>query len=744
MNGIIAATDLALGEKVPPEVEQYLQIVQNSSYTLLGIINDILDFSKIEAGQLELKERMFRLDEMVDRVMDVFINQAAEKGIELLVDIDSGTPRLLFGDSLRLQQILTNLIGNSIKFTGPGGVILVSVRDAGAEVNDLEPDQVLLAFAVKDTGTGISPDYLPSLFKPFTQGDSSSTRKYEGTGLGLSICEKFVTMMGGTIGVDSVLGQGSTFSFTVRLTKAGEHSACRYTFPDDIRGLRVLVVDDCADSRSLMTRMLSSLGFEVETLCAGTEALERLRIIDEEAESIDLVLMDWKMPDLNGIETSRRIRRDLHSDVPIIMMTAFAREVHKSEAEEAGTNGFLSKPIFQSTLFDAIMDAFGKEGTRKSGDKKDFTTRASIYKKYLAGYSLLVAEDNLTNQQVARAILENAGIQATIVDNGEEAVEAVQTQDFDAVLMDVQMPLLNGFEATAQIRELPGRKDLPIIAMTAHALKGDEEKCLESGMNGYIAKPIHQDRFFYTLWRLLRDRSRVAGQIIRDDAVLSAADAAAGTVHGPTKQPPHDLELPEIPGLDAEATLQTTGVDRQTYLDILRGFYLDNLNTGDVLQQALQEQDIKTLCHLAHQLKGSAANIGARLVQRSAAALEEICCSTPTGTDIDMMLSRLQQELAGLLLHLSRLAASEPSGHDQQPPEPALTDLTSLLTALAEATRRADPLEIAALVDAVTSAGQTTIDHGLLNSLKSQAGRYDYDQALATLEHIRTHLEQTP
>ena len=510
MNGIIAAIDLALGEQVPKAIENYLHIVQNSAYSLLGIINDILDFSKIEAGQMELRERIFRLDEMFDRVMDVFAHQAGDKGIELLVDIDKDTPRLLLGDSLRLQQILTNLISNAVKFTSPGGSILVSAHDASSTRTDLPADQVVLAFAVKDTGAGISPDYLPSIFAPFTQGDSSSTRKYEGTGLGLSICNKFVTMMNGTIGLESSLGKGSTFFFTVQLGRAGTTPVAQHVLPPDIHGLNVLVVDDLADSRAIMGKILQSLGFRVEALSSGVEALKRLSSYRMKEKPVDLILMDWRMPGLDGIETAKRIRGELHLTLPIIMMTAFAKDLHRADAELAGTNGFLTKPIFQSTLFDAIMDAFGKQGARGAGARQDFTTRAALYRKQLKGVKLLLAEDNLTNQLVAVAILEKAEIEVTVVENGEQAVKAVQEQSFDGVLMDIQMPKMNGYEATRRIRALPGCATLPIIAMTAHAMKGDEEKCLDAGMDGYIAKPINQDRLFSTLSHLLRGQRRVA------------------------------------------------------------------------------------------------------------------------------------------------------------------------------------------------------------------------------------------
>ena len=752
MNGIIGATDLAMAETVSPEVEHYLHIVQNSSYALLGIINDILDFSKIEAGQLELKERVFRLDEMFDRVMDVFVNQAAEKGIELLVDIDRDTPRILLGDSLRLQQILTNLIGNAIKFTGVDGIILTSVRDASSVTEGLAAGQVMLSFAVKDTGTGISPDYLPRLFEPFTQGDSSSTRKYEGTGLGLSICKKFVTMMQGSIGVESMLGQGSTFTFTVRLVKAGTTSASRYVFPPDISGLNVLVVDDCADSRGIMAKMLTSLDFRVETVSCGQDAIQRLRAGGQGKEPVELVLMDWKMPGMDGIATSRKIREELRLRIPIIMMTAFAREVHKSEAEQAGTNGFLTKPIFQSTLFDAIMDAFGKEGARKSDRRGDFTTRASMYKKHLKGRRILVAEDNLTNQQVAKAILAGAGIIVVMAANGEEAVEAVKKVSFDAVLMDIQMPKMNGYEATRRIRALPEGDGLPIIAMTAHAMKGDEEKCLEAGMDGYVAKPINQDRLFYTLWRFLQNRKRgleekekdvrdmAAGVPAGEEAILSPP-GDAGAVPGASAA---DMELPvQLPGIDVRTVLQSTGLDWRTFRDILVGFFNYNQDTAQDIRLAQEGDECQALLGLAHSLKGSAANIGAGALQQAAGALEHACSDTVSAKGLAGLIDDLQQELARILGVLAPLA--ETTGDDRVGELISGTegDVETLLATLVQAIDRADPEEIRRQSAEVRRqlAGRKIVMSSVLKTLELQISRYDYDQALTTIQHIRDSVE---
>ncbi|MGB3210632.1 MAG: response regulator [Desulforhopalus sp.] len=750
MNGIIAATDLALAETVSTEVEHYLQIVQNSSYTLLGIINDILDYSKIEAGQLELKDRVFRLDEMFDRVMDVFINQAAEKGIELLVDIDSDTPRILLGDSLRLQQILTNLIDNALKFTGPGGIILVSVRDVTDTDKGLTADQVMLAFSVKDNGTGISPDYLPRIFEPFTQGDSSSTRTHEGTGLGLSICKNFVSLMHGSIEVDSMLGQGSTFSFTVRLVRAATPIASMFDIPPDISGMNVLVVDDCADNRTIMTKILSSLDFQVETMDSGFDAIERLQTTPDDKDPVELVLMDWKMPGMNGIETSRKIREELHLTLPIIIMTAFAKEVHRSEAEQAGTNGFLTKPIFQSTLFDAIMDAFGKEGSRKGGARTDFTTRASIYKKHLKGYRILVAEDNYTNQQVAMAILRGAGILAKVVGNGEEAVAAVTKELFDGVLMDIQMPKMNGYQATQKIRSLPGCDTLPIIAMTAHAMKGDEEKCLEAGMDGYVAKPINQDRFFYTLWRLLRNRKRVVANNTIDFKDLAALpESVAGDTltkevqGGKNQEHGKKYSMPfQLPGIDVTAVLESTGLDWQIYSEILEGFFHNNSNTVEIIQDAKENNDNNSLLHLAHRLKGSAANIGARDLQQAAEAVERACRQQQTADVRDTLTTRLQEELERFLAMIQPLAGKE----ENDVTEAANTDAeggSGLLLALIEAIGRADPVEIQAMTAETRKklAGRKNVDPSLIKTLDIQIRRYDYDQALKTIQQLRDAVE---
>ena len=739
MNGIIAAIDLALSEQVPKTIENFLHIVQNSAYSLLGIINDILDFSKIEAGQMELKDRIFRLDEVFDRVMDVFVHQAGEKGLELLVDIDRDTPRLLLGDSLRLQQVLTNLVSNAIKFTPSGGSILVSAQDASSTQSDLPPDRVLLSFAVKDTGMGIPASYMATIFHPFTQGDTSSTRKYEGTGLGLSICSKFVTMMKGSIGVESTLGKGSNFFFTVQLGRAGSLPAAKYILPPDIHGLNVLVVDDLANSRMIMSKILQSLGFKVETLPSGIEALKRLSSIRMKQQPVDLIMMDWQMPDLDGIETAKRIRGELHLDLPIIIMTAFAKDLHREDAERAGTNGFLTKPIFQSTLFDAIMDAFGKGGGRSEGSKHDFTTRSSLYSKQLRGIRLLLAEDNLTNQIVATAILEKAEIDVTVVDNGEQAVQAVQEKSFDGVLMDIQMPKMNGYEATRLIREIPGCARLPIIAMTAHAMKGDEEKCLEAGMDGYIAKPINQERLFATLSHLLRGHQRVAETVRGGDVESEAAgEGEAITAAAVVRDDGPEFDLP---GIDVQSALANSGLDRSTYRNILIGFNNDNGSTRREIEHAVAEGRLDDLLRLAHSLKGSAGNIGAVGLQTAAARVEEECRKglDALAPDFDARIGELLDALDQVLGSLRSLAPPEVIVAATEPlPEPG-EDVGRIFREMEEAIDRADPEAITRALQIIRrhAAAGSLPQPDLLSTLERQIDRYDYDQAKSTLQQMQ-------
>ena len=729
MNGVIAATDLALSEELSPKVKHYMKIIHSSAYSLLGIINDILDFSKIEADKLNLEKRSFWLDDVLYSVMDVFLHKAAEKRIEIVVDIDDEIPEALIGDSLRLQQILKNLVDNAIKFTDRGGVILVGVKVLKESL-----DQTILKFFVQDTGVGIAPEHLPKLFKPFCQADASTTRKYEGTGLGLCICKQLVNMLDGDIWVESEVGKGSVFSFTASFGRQITQRQRKLIAPPDMKGLHVLVVDDCAVSREIMQKMLESFDFRVESVSSGEESLNILKENQTRKEPFELVMIDWLMPGLDGIETSRRIRMELKLTIPIILMTAFGKENERLDAERVGINGFLTKPIYQSELFNAIMDAFGKEARITTRPEIPIITKASIYKKRLQGIRILVAEDNTTNQEIALAILEGAGIVAEIADNGKKAVEAVRKGRFDAVLMDIQMPEMDGYDATRAIREDPKFKSLPIIAMTAHAMEGDEEKCLEAGMNGYVSKPINQDRLFHTIWKSLKHKERLPQTGKPEDI--------------PEKPSIETGELPAtLPGINIQDTLKALNIGADVFKRILIGFLNNNKDAANNIKDVFEKKDWESLVHLAHSLKGSAGNIGANDLQDAAFQLEKASRKGSANPPEKNLVNNVVTTLSQALESLHALADTEkgpvcvqrtvrePLDVKEDTIDPA--QLIPLLTQLAHALDLADPVEITKHMDAV----REHLNRSILQNLEKQINDYNYDKALETIKGIRENIE---
>ncbi|MCJ7615791.1 MAG: response regulator, partial [Desulfobacterales bacterium] len=714
MNGVIAATELALNEKIPPKVEHYLNVIQFSAYSLLGIINDILDFSKIEADKLGFEKRPFRLDEVIDRSIDMFINKAFEKRIEIVVDIDLDTPKALIGDPLRLQQIITNLISNAVKFTGKDGVILIGVK---ASEETLE--RSTLAFLVKDTGVGIAEKDIKKLFVPFSQVDTSSTRKYEGTGLGLTICRQLVEKMGGTIWIESEFGKGSTFTFTANFDRQAAEEK-KFIPPPDIQGLNVLVVDDCGDSRLLMEKMLESFGFRVELASSGEDSLAILKDNQTREKPFGLVMIDWLMPGLDGIETSKKIRQELKLTIPIIMMTAFGKDSERLEAEKVGINVFLTKPIYQSTLFNSIMDAFGKQALVSKVLEKRIITKASIYKNYIRGARILVAEDNPINQEIALAILEGAGISVEIAKNGKEAVEVVHRSHFDAVLMDIQMPEMDGYEATKIIRQDSRFTSLPIIAMTAHAMKGDEEKCLKAGMDGYISKPINQERLFYIIWKSMKLLKPLCAKepetVSEETAVAKAGDLPA-----------------RLPGINIEDVLKSLNIDSNIFKGILIKFLRSNKDTMSKIRSAFESKDWKLLLQMSHSLKGSAANIGADELHNAATELEiaskGASIKPPALSIIDGVGTSLDKVLASLetLVDDSESKALHVGGKGLDK-----SQLKQELRQLADALKVADPEVIREQMEKVREHA----DSSILQELETQINNYDYDEALESINRI--------
>ncbi|MCD6185514.1 MAG: response regulator, partial [Deltaproteobacteria bacterium] len=736
MNGIIAALDLALDEEASIKVKHYMGIIHSSAYSLLGIINDILDVSKIEAGKVDLETRPFRLDEVVDNIIDLYVNKAAEKGIEFLVDLEPETPMALIGDALRLQQIIVNLLSNAIKFTKKGGVVLTSIKALKKS-----SDQTTLMFSFKDTGVGIEQKNFYKIFEPFVQADTSTTRNYGGTGLGLWICKQLVEMLGGTIQVESEPGIGTTFTFTAIFGRQSEEMKTKLVPPPDIQGLNVLVVDDCLDSCNIMKKMLGSFNFHVELACSPEIALNRLRESDLRANPIDLVIIDWLMPNLDGIEASNIIRTDLKLKIPIILMTAFEKANVAKYAEKAGINAFLNKPIYQSTLFDAIMDAFGKKGSKTGKRKRSLTTKISIYRKRLQGFRILVVEDNFTNQEIALAILENVGIVVKVVNNGEEALDAINKFQFDAVLMDIQMPVMDGYEATKAIRKSAKFASLPIIAMTAHAMKGDEKKCIDAGMDAYISKPVNQNKMFQVLWRMLKNKTKSSQPLDKEAAKENGKTITLDKKFFSSRVINKEILPEKLSGIDIQSTRERLNLGDDILKNIFSGFLNNNKNTSNKIKEIFEKKDFKLLMQLAHNLKGSSANIGAYDLNKAAYELENACNDKtdvlPNYSMIEKIETALNQLQESLQLFISVSEKEHPSVlKKDHPPIKAKhinpEQLKPMIEQLIVALQKTDPEKINSCFEIL----RENLDSSVSEDIQKWIDSYDYDEALKILKKI--------
>ena len=745
MNAIIGMSHLCLGTKLQPKQRDYVEKVHFSANSLLGIINDILDFSKIEAGKLEMESVPFRLDEVLDNLGNLMALKAQEKGLEVLFDSHPDVPRALVGDPLRLGQVLLNLAGNAVKFTEQGEI------DLRIEPHLITEDKAEICFRVQDTGIGMSPEQVGKLFQSFSQADTSTTRKYGGTGLGLAISKKLVEMMDGRIWVESEPGQGTAFIFTAVFGRASEmEQTIKTETPADLDKLKVLVVDDVASTREMLKVTLEAFSFRVTCLESGRKALTELETASAD-DPYRLVLMDWKMPDMDGIETARRIKG--HENLPeiptIIMATAYGREEAMQQIEEIGLEGFLIKPFTPSTLLDTIMGVFGHlGGFRKAGRSEDDWTIQTL--EDLRGATVLLAEDNKINQQVAQELLSQAGLTVTIAENGREAVEMVAGQSFDAVLMDIQMPEMDGYEATRRIRKLEGErrdkigkkseskseirnlkfkiKSLPIIAMTANVLAGDREKCLAAGMDDHVAKPIEPNELFGTLVKWIAPQD--PGSAPQPDSQTSLETDAAQTL--PT----------ELAGIDVAAGLKRLGGNQKLFRKLLVEFLQDHRADAGAIQAALENGDLELAQRIAHTLKGVSGSIGAGALHAAAEALDAALKQGPLETDDDL-LSRLEEELMMVMQGLEVLSASSEKV-DIAPVETVAVDfeaVSALLDDLQSLLEEMDP-ESEEKVSALKAQYGSGAHQDLLQTLSKQVDDFEFEAALQTLESIRDTLNK--
>ena len=620
MNAIIGLSRLALQTDLDPKQLDYLIKIQSSAKSLLGIINDILDFSKIEAGKLTMEVMPFRLDDVLENVANIVAHNAEEKGLEFLFSIDHNIPTALSGDPLRLGQVLINLAGNAVKFTESGEITV------GAELLDQTDGKATLRFFVTDSGIGMTPKQMSRLFRSFSQADESTTRKFGGTGLGLAISKRLVAMMGGDVSVESEIGHGSTFTFTAVLgVDADEQDSCPQLIAD-LRDMRTLVVDDNETSRHLLKDALESLSFRADTAPGGREAMEMLTAAPSD-DPYQFVLMDWKMPGMDGVEAARCIRDNPETAaIPkVLMVSAYGREEIGEEADKAGIQTFLLKPVSNSTLLDTIMDVFGGQQKMPRRTAQSQTLDASALRP-IRGARILLVEDNEINQQVASELLRQARLDVSLACNGREAVEAVAESDYDLVLMDIQMPEMDGFEATKRIRSSrkEGVETMPIVAMTAHAMAGDREKSLKAGMNDHVTKPIDPDQLFSALLNWIEPREQTAGE--EDEGAIVAEANEEG-----------EIFLPDIPELDLALGLMYLGDNRALYRKLLCRFVHDVPDMRNRLNTSLEIGDCETATRLAHSVKGVAGNLGATPLHEASAALEAALRSNPEEMSDDLV-----------------------------------------------------------------------------------------------------------
>ena len=601
MNAIIGMSQLALQTDLNPKQRNYVGKIERAAESLLGIINDILDFSKIEAGKLRFEYIGFQLEAVLGTLADLAVLKAQEKGIELLFDIKPDVPNGLVGDPLRLGQVLTNLVNNAIKFTERGEV-RVSIERLRPEEDD--GDDVRLRFSISDTGIGMTREQQAGLFNAFTQADTSTTRKYGGTGLGLAICKRLITIMDGEIGVESEPGVGSTFRFSARF---GIQSEQRHLHAEthNIAGQRVLVVDDNACAREILIDMLASLGFHAHSVAGGREALQELEGAQQSGVPYALVLVDWNMPDMDGIETIRRIsmNRNLRRPPLCMMVTAYSREelLQRVQEAEVRIDGLMIKPVTPSALFDRALEVFGKTLVQENAEPLRPIPPNS---RLLQGTRILLVEDNALNQELAQEILQPYGALVDTAGNGHVALAKLDERDYDIVLMDCQMPDMDGFEATRRLRAKARFANLPIIAMTANAMPGDREKCLNSGMNDHIAKPIAPRQLVAKLAGWLGKQGRAEG--------ATTAPATAPTT-----------EFPASRVLDTAAALGRMDHNHSLYQRILRRFCQDHAQALEEVRVALERGDHPAAERQVHILKGLAPSVGSDALYKLCGRLEQ-------------------------------------------------------------------------------------------------------------------------
>lgn len=716
MNGIIGMTDLALNLPLPPKQAEYLRVIKSSARSLLVLLNDILDLSKIEANKLHIENTPFRLDNLMDELVDLFRGQLMNKGVEFILDMPPDIPRVLQGDPLRLKQILTNLVGNACKFTEAGEIKLTvapKTRRDGA---------IVLTFSVADTGIGIEAEKQFHLFEAFTQADGSISRRYGGTGLGLTISQKLVVLLGGRgLDVKSAPSLGSTFLFSLPFSIPGpeDMGACALTAPaprhhtDTLRQLELLVLSPDSRYASMLVQMLAS--FEIPAITATT--LEQgVLLLRDASRPLHCVLLDARLPGREDLPALQALR-DEAARVPVIIIAAYGQEY---ATPDHGVE-YVSRPLKQSDLFEALSRTF------KLPPAWEQENAPNVAAPDLRNFRALLAEDNATNQQVALELLQPTGMAVDVAHNGEQAVQAACSGKYHVVFMDVQMPVMDGLAATSAIRKRMGGA-LPIIAMTAHAMRGDREKCRNAGMDDYVSKPLHRERLYEALRALLLHAPGDTG----------GAAASGGSRDGR-----------EGPRIDIDGATRRMGMTRSAFVRLCDESLVEQCKVVEALEHALADKDKQTAEVLSHSLGGAAGNLGmlrlaslAREMETSLCALSHVDLHARHGERLASLLQALWREYNETLQALRTLQESE--GAMDSTPVPVGEDnaLTRNAPLLAAALREADPVASRRLMDAILAAHHPPALLKLLEELSGDIRNFDFDGAERKLRAaVRQHAD---
>lgn len=648
MNAIIGMTNLALRHEVSEKVKDYLHKIDNSSKTLLHLINDILDFSKIESGKFTIDRTDFSLSEVLDSIADIFTPKLAEKpDIDIIIQIDKSISDSLHGDPARIGQVVINIVNNAIKFTTSGEIIIIITESLNTE------NSQILKFSIQDTGIGIKEDVLPTLFNSFTQADGSISRKYGGTGLGLSICKSLVELMGGKIWAESTYGEGSTFYFTIRLDKAKKDKTNIIHIPDKLKGNRVLIVDDNKSVRLQLKDILNSYDFNADAVASGNEAINRLKAAHNNHQNYDLIFLDLNMPVLDGVQTSQKIYLDdRFNAIPIVAIGTMGQEEAISNLRNI--DSIIYKPLKTLEVIESALTAFDHKidlDTRSDAltthpDKGQHPKKANIEKiakEHLSGHRVLVIDDNNINLQVAKELINVVDVKADLADNAKAGIEMLRKNKYGLVLMDIQMPEINGYEATKIIREDSDIKDTIIVAITANAMDGDKGECLKAGMDDYISKPINPDSLYRMLLKWLEKN-----EVVKADSLHQFSLGSSGQKTAATSKNKIDFEL----------AIKKIGNNKNLYNKLAGDFCRDFANHPKQISDAITNKEVELAHRLTHTVKGVAGTFGADFLYESAQMLESQLKRNETD-NIELSLSMFEKDFQDCIAQLTAFLHEE-------------------------------------------------------------------------------------